>query len=222
MPISAGTRLGDCEIIAPLGEGAMGQVYRARDQSLGRDVAVKVLPEELASDRDRLRRFEQEARAAAALNHPNILAVYRFSTTEKHAPYLITELLQGQTLRERLQQGEVPVRKAVEYALQTARGLAAAHDRGIVHRDLKPENLFLTRDGVLKILDFGLAKLIIPESIGSQSITTVSFTEVGVVLGTVGYMSPEQVRGQGLDHRSDIFSMGAILYEMLSGNRAFH
>jgi serine/threonine protein kinase len=199
----------------------MGEVYRARDLSLNRDVAIKVLPKELASDPDRLRRFEQEARAAAALNHPNILAIYGFNTTEDLTPYLITELLEGQTLRERLQQGEIPVRKAVEFALQTARGLSAAQDRGIVHRDLKPENIFLTRDGVVKILDFGLAKLVIPEPIGAQSIATVSFTEVGVVLGTVGYMSPEQVRGQAVDHRSDIFSLGAILYEMLSGNRAF-
>jgi hypothetical protein len=200
----------------------MGEVYRARDQSLSRDVAVKVLPKDLASDQDRLRRFEQEARAAAALNHPNILAVYSFSTSEDLAPYLITELLEGQTLRERLEQGEIPVRKAVEFALQTARGLAAAHDRGIVHRDLKPENLFLTRDGVVKILDFGLAKLVVPEATGAQtSVATVSVTELGVVLGTLGYMSPEQVRGQGVDNRSDIFSLGAILYEMLSGNRAF-
>jgi Tol biopolymer transport system component len=199
----------------------MGEVYRARDESLGREVAIKVLPKELASDPDRLRRFEQEARAAAALNHPNILAVYGFSTSEEHAPYLVTELLQGQTLRERLQQGEIPVRKAVEFALQTARGLAAAHDRGIVHRDLKPENLFLTRDGVVKILDFGLAKLIVPEVTSKTSVATAGFTEVGVVLGTAGYMSPEQVRGQVVDHRSDIFSLGAILYEMLSGKRAF-
>src|SRR3981081_2989249 len=223
MVLAPRTKLGSYEIVSPLGAGGMGEVYRARDESLDREVAIKVLPKELASDPDRLRRFEQEARAAAALNHPNILAVYGFNTTEEHALYLITELLEGQTLRERLQQGEIPVRKAVEFALQTARGLAAAHDRGIVHRDLKPENLFLTRDGVVKILDFGLAKLIIPEPIGAQtSITTVSFSEVGVVLGTVGYMSPEQVRGQGVDHRSDIFSLGVILYEMLSRNRAFH
>lgn len=199
----------------------MGEVYRARDQSLGREVAIKVLPEE-ASDHDRLRRFEQEARAAAALSHPNILAVYGFCTTEKPAPYLITELLQGQTLRERLQQGTIPVRKVVEFALQTARGLGAAHDRGIVHRDLKPENLFITREGVVKILDFGLAKLIAPDVDLPQSLPpTAALTELGTVLGTVGYMSPEQVRGQVVDHRSDIFNLGAILYEMLSGHRAF-
>jgi serine/threonine protein kinase/Tol biopolymer transport system component len=222
MALVPGTKLGLYEIISPLGAGGMGEVYRARDHSLNRDVAVKVLPKELASDPDRLRRFEQEAQAAAALNHPNILAVYGFSTTEELAPYLITELLQGQTLRERLQQSEIPARKAVEFALQTARGLAAAHDRGIVHRDLKPENLFLTRDGVVKILDFGLAKLVVPEPTGSQPpMATVSLTELGAVLGTAGYMSPEQVRGQSVDHRSDIFSLGAILYEMLSGNRAF-
>ena len=222
MTLPRGIKLGSYGIVSSLGAGGMGEVYRARDESLGREVAIKVLPKELASDPDRLRRFEQEARAAAALNHPNILAVYGFSTTEEHAPYLVTELLQGQTLRERLQQGEIPVRKAVEFALQTARGLAAAHDRGIVHRDLKPENLFLTRDGVVKILDFGLAKLIVPEASSSPTpMATASFTEVGMVLGTAGYMSPEQVRGQLVDHRSDIFSLGTILYEMLSGKRAF-
>ncbi len=222
MTLAPGTKLGAYEIISPLGAGGMGEVYRARDQSLGREVAVKVLPKELASDHYRLRRFEQEARATAALNHPNILAIYGFSMTEDQAPYLVTELLQGQTLRERLQQKEILVRKAVEYALQTARGLAAAHERGIVHRDLKPENLFLTRDGVVKILDFGLAKLVGPEVAGSPApLATVSVTELGVVLGTVGYMSPEQVRGLVADHRSDIFSLGAVLYEMLSGTRAF-
>src|SRR4030081_1307279 len=180
MSLPTGTKLGSYEIVSSLGAGGMGEVDRARDESLGREVAIKVLPKELASDPDRLRRFEQEARAAAALNQPNILAVYGFSTTEEQAPYLVTEHLQGQTLRERLQQGEIPVRKAVEVALQTVRGLAAAHDRGIVHRDLKPENLFLTRDGVVKILDFGLAKLIVPEASASQtSMATVSFTEVG-------------------------------------------
>src|SRR3981081_1026695 len=179
MALLRGIKLGSYEIVSSLGAGGMGEVYRARDESLGREVAIKVLPKELASDPDRLRRSRHEARAAAARTHPNIRAVYGFSTTEEHAPYLVTELLQGQTLRERLQQGEIPVRKAVEFALQTARGLAAAHDRGIVHRDLKPENLFLTRNGVVKILDFGLAKLIVPETGASQtSVSTVSFTEV--------------------------------------------
>ncbi len=222
MVLAPHTKLGPYEIVSSLGAGGMGEVYRARDESLDREVAIKVLPKELASDPDRLRRFEQEARAAAALNHPNILAVYGFSTTEDHAPYLIAELLQGQTLRERLQQGEIAVRKTVEFALQTARGLAAAHARGIVHRDLKPENLFLTKDGVVKILDFGLAKLVGPGATGPEdSVATVGVTEPGVVLGTVGYMSPEQVRGQALDNRSDIFSLGAVFYEMLSGKRAF-
>jgi serine/threonine protein kinase len=223
MSLAPHSKLGSYEILSSLGAGGMGEVYRARDESLGRDVAIKVLPREVASNPDRLRRFEQEARAAAALNHPNILAVYGFSTTPEGAPYLISELLQGQTLRERLQQADIPMRKAIEFALQTARGLAAAHSRGIVHRDLKPENMFLTRDGLVKILDFGLAKLAEPAGTGPQgSIATVSVTEPGVVLGTVGYMSPEQVRGQALDHRTDIFSLGAILYEMLSGKRAFH
>src|SRR4030081_559138 len=222
MGLPRGIKLGFYEIVSPLGVGGMGEVYRARDESLGREVAIKVLPKELASDPDRLRRFEQEARAAAALNHPNILAVYGFSMTEDHAPYLIAELLLGQTLRERLQQGEIPARKAIEFALQITRGLAAAHARGIVHRDLKPENLFLTRDGVVKILDFGLAKLTGPVTTGPQgSMATVSVTEPGVVLGTAGYMSPEQVRGQALDHRTDIFSLGAVFYEVLSGKRAF-
>ncbi len=221
MALAAHTKLGSYEILSSLGEGGMGEVYRARDESLGRDVAIKVLPKEVAGHPDRLRRFEQEARAAAALNHPNILAVYGFSTTPDNAPYLVSELLQGQTLRERLQQGDIPVRKAIEYALQAARGLAAAHSRGITHRDLKPENIFLTRDGVVKILDFGLAKLAEPGGGPQGSMATVSVTEPGVVLGTVGYMSPEQVRGQTVDHRTDIFSLGAVLYEMLSGRRAF-
>src|SRR5438552_9409896 len=222
MPIPAGTQFGDCEILAPLGAGAMGEVYRARDNSLRREVALKLLPEQLASDPDRLRRFEQEARAAAALNHPNIVAVYRFGTQNGNTPYLVTELLQGQTLRERLKQGPILVRKTVDYAIQVARGLAAAHDRGIVHRDLKPENIFLTRDGLVKILDFGLAKLKAPEATEMQStIANRGSTEPGMVLGTVGYMSPEQVRGLVADYRSDIFSLGTILYEMLSGSRAF-
>src|SRR5436305_3870962 len=201
MPIPAGTEFGDCEILAPLGAGAMGEVYRARDNSLGREVALKLLPEQLASDPDRLRRFEQEARAAAALNHPNIVAVYRFGTRNGNTPYLVTELLQGQTLRERLKQGTIPVRKTVDYAAQIARGLAAAHDQGIVHRDLKPENIFLTRDGLVKILDFGLARLE-PGALQTGSddrSPTGAGTAAGIVLGTVGYMCPEESRGRTVE-----------------------
>jgi hypothetical protein len=201
----------------------MGEVYRARDPRLGREVAVKVLTASTTADADRLRRFEQEARAAGILNHPNITAVHDFGSHEG-APYIVTELLEGETLRSRLGTGALPVRKALDYAVQLARGLAAAHEKKIVHRDLKPENIFLTRDGRVKILDFGLAKLKESESVeGEQTVlpTQTRGTEPGVVMGTMGYMSPEQVRGQAADHRSDIFSFGAILYEMLSGQRAF-
>jgi serine/threonine protein kinase len=222
MTLPSGIKLGSYEIIAPLGAGGMGEVYRARDQQLGRDVAIKVLPSFLSRDPDRLRRFEQEARAAAALNHPNILAVYQLGTHEG-APYLVSELLEGSTLRDQLLRGPLSIRKAVDYGIQTARGLAAAHEKGIVHRDLKPENLFVTKDGRIKILDFGLAKLI-PNRHASQSSTPTltEGTESGVVLGTVGYMSPEQVRGHTADDRADLFAFGAILYEMLTGKRAFH
>jgi len=223
MTLVAGTRLGPYTVVAPLGAGGMGEVYRARDPRLGREVAVKVLPAAFAGAPDRLRRFEQEARAAGQLNHPNLLAVYDVGTHEG-SPYIVSELLEGETLRERLLGTALPVRKAVEYALQIARGLAAAHGKGIVHRDLKPENLFVTRDGRIKILDFGLAKLVRPES-GTPALaeaTTLPVdSEPGTVLGTVGYMSPEQVRGEVVDQRADIFSCGAILYEMLSGQRAF-
>ena len=223
MTLSAGTRLGPYEILAPLGAGGMGEVYRARDTRLGREVAVKVLPASFSQEADRLRRFEQEARAASALNHPNIVTLHDVGQHEG-APYVVTELLEGETLRARLATGALSPRKATEYAIQIAQGLAAAHEKGIVHRDLKPENLFITEDGRVKILDFGLAKLIQPETASQQqtSIPTISpGTEPGVVMGTVGYMSPEQVKGQSADHRSDIFSFGAILYEMLSGRRAF-
>jgi serine/threonine protein kinase len=223
LTIAAGSRLGPYEVLAPLGAGGMGEVYRARDARLNRDVAIKVLPASLSRDRDRLRRFEQEARAAGVLNHPNITAVYDVGTYEG-APYLVSELLEGETLRERLAGGALPVRKAIDFGLQIAHGLAAAHEKGIVHRDLKPENLFITKDGRVKILDFGLAKLIHPEKPGvslTEIPTQTARTEPGVVMGTVGYMSPEQVRGQQADARSDIFSFGSVLYEMLTGERAF-
>ena len=221
MALTSGTKLGPYEILAPLGAGGMGEVYRARDARLNREVAIKVLPAAFARDPERLRRFQQEAQAVAVLNHPNILAVHDFGEHEG-SPYLVTELLEGETLRERLRSGALPVRKATAYSEQVARGLAAAHEKGIVHRDLKPENIFVTRDGRVKILDFGLAKLTHPEdAVLSDAATLASQTEPGVVMGTVGYMSPEQVKGQSADHRSDLFSFGAILYEMLSGKRAF-
>ena len=199
----------------------MGEVYRARDTRLGRDVAIKVLPEALANDADRLRRFEQEARTIAALNHPNILGIHDIGAHDG-APFLVSEFLEGQTLREKLVSGPLPVRRAIEYALGIAEGLAAAHEKGIVHRDLKPENVFVTRDGRIKVLDFGLAKLVRPEENHETAVTLTSpATLPGTVMGTVGYMSPEQVRGEPIDPRSDIFSFGAVLYEMLTGKRAF-
>src|SRR5664279_3708593 len=226
MTIPAGTKLGPYEILSPLGAGGMGEVYRARDTRLGREVAVKVLPASFSQDADRLKRFEQEARAAGVLNHPNITAVHDIGTsTGDGAPYIVTELLEGETLRARLAGGAIAVSKAIDYAVQIAKGLAAAHEKGIIHRDLKPENLFLTNDGRVKILDFGLAKLTQPEGqSGPQTNlpTAAAATEPGVVMGTLGYMSPEQVKGKPADQRSDLFSFGAILYEMLSGVRAFH
>jgi eukaryotic-like serine/threonine-protein kinase len=216
-------RLGPYEIIAPLGAGGMGEVYRAKDPRLGREVAIKILPASFAGNEERLRRFEQEARATGSLNHPNILAIYDLGV-HAGSPYVVSELLQGETLRERLYYGALPPRKAIEIAIQAARGVAAAHDRGIIHRDLKPENLFLTTDGHLKILDFGLAKFAQPDdgTTGDTQLPTItSLTKAGFVVGTIGYMSPEQVRGQTVDHLSDIFSLGAIFYEMLSGHRAF-
>ena len=223
MALTSGTKLGPYEIHSMLGAGGMGEVYRAQDSRLNRTVAIKVLPASFSADRERLQRFAQEARAAAALNHPNILSIFDIGE-EKGAPYVVSELLEGETLRDRLRNGPLPSRRVVEYAVQVARGLAVAHEKGIVHRDLKPENLFLTSDGRVKILDFGLAKLTLPEShdgIGDAPTVQVA-TEAGVVMGTAGYMSPEQVRGKSADHRSDIFAFGAILYEMISGKRAFH
>ena len=217
--LTKGTRLGDFEILSLVGAGGMGEVYRALDRRLERDVAIKVLPRFVSFDPERLSRFEQEAKAAAALNHPNILAVFHMGTYEG-APYLVSELLEGETLREQIKRGSIALKKAIDYGLQIAHGLAAAHGKGIVHRDLKPENLFVTSDGRIKILDFGLAKLTHHES-DTQGTKQTLDTEPGAVLGTVGYMSPEQVRGLVADHRSDIFAFGAILYEMLSGKRAF-
>jgi len=222
MNLTSGTKLGPYEIVSLLGAGGMGEVYRARDSRLKRDVAVKVLPQALSLDADRLRRFEQEALATAALNHPNILAVFDIGT-HQGAPYVVSELLEGETLRERLRSGAIAVRKTLDYALQIAHGLGTAHAKGIIHRDLKPENIFLTKDGRVKILDFGLAKLTQTEPGVHTSLPTMTHaTEAGVVMGTAGYMSPEQVRGAAVDARSDIFSFGAILYEMISGKRAFH
>jgi eukaryotic-like serine/threonine-protein kinase len=236
MSLPSGTKLGPYEIQSLLGAGGMGEVYRARDTRLQRDVAIKILPSSLAPDQDRLRRFELEARAVAALNHPNLLTVFDVGAAQlpnkaaksgasdaaAESPYIVSELLEGTTLRQLLAAGAMRERKAVDFAIQIARGLAAAHERGIVHRDLKPDNIFITDDGRAKILDFGLAKL--SEAAAKDADATLDHpaTQAGVVLGTVGYMSPEQVRGQAADARSDIFSFGAVLYEMLGGKRAFH
>ena len=226
MTFTTGTKLGAYEILAPLGKGGMGEVWRARDTRLNREVAIKVLPADFANDADRLQRFEQEAHATSALNHPNILTVHDFGLASAElggAPYLVAELLDGEELRAELERGALAPRKAIEYARQIADGLAAAHAKGIVHRDLKPENLFVTADGRVKILDFGLAKLRPQPAMnaGSEVATQKKITDPGTVMGTVGYMSPEQVRGQDVDHRSDIFSFGIILHEMLSGQRTF-
>jgi eukaryotic-like serine/threonine-protein kinase len=219
--LSDGSKLGPYEILAPLGAGGMGEVYRARDSKLDRVVAVKVLPAELNDNAEALLRFEREAKAVAALSHPNILAIHDFGKDGGRA-YAVTELLEGATLRERLRGGPLSPRKAVEVGAQIARGLAAAHDKGIVHRDLKPENLFLTTDGRVKILDFGLARADVPGGPDDgNSPTRTRQTDPGTVLGTVGYMSPEQVRGQVADSRSDIFALGCVLHEMLSGRRTF-
>ena len=218
MPLPAGTRFGPYELVSFIGAGAMGEVYRARDLRLGRGVALKLLPPLFFINPDRLQRFEQEARATSMLNHPNILAIYDIGRGDGHS-YIVSELLEGETLRSRLLHGTISVRGAVDSAIQIARGLAAAHAKGIVHRDLKPENLFVTKEGPIKILDFGLAKVTSTEfeSASSDEVHTIP----GVVIGSAPYMAPEQVRAQSVDHRADIFALGAILYEMLSGRRAF-
>ena len=220
MSLTSGTKLGPYEIQSALGAGGMGEVYRARDTRLQRDVALKILPESFAREGDRLHRFEQEARAVAALNHPNILAI--FDTGQQNgSPYLVSELLEGETLRTVLDGGVLPQRKTIEYGVQIAQGLAAAHEKGIVHRDLKPENVFITKDGRVKILDFGLAKLAQKAAVADGVTLTSSHTAAGMVMGTASYMAPEQVRGDAADPRTDIFAFGAVLYEMASGKRAF-
>ena len=223
MALTSGVHLGPYEIFSLLGSRGMGEVYRGRDPRLGRDVAIKVLPSNASSDPGRVQRFEQDARAAAALNHPNILTVYEVGV-DHGAPYIVSELLEGQMLRERLRNGPLSVRTSVDYAVQIAQGLSAAHDKGLVHRDLKPDNVFVTSGGGVKILDFGLAKLIDQEGTGVVSSvlpTALPGTSPGLVLGTTGYMSPEQVSGAAVDHRTDVFASGVILYEMLTGQRAF-
>jgi serine/threonine protein kinase len=216
MPLSAGTRLGPYEILAAIGAGGMGEVYRARDTRLKREVAVKVLPREFATDPARRQRFEFEARTVAALNHPNIIAIYDVGMDDT-TPYIVSELIDGEPLRA----GGFALRRILHCAVQIADGLAAAHNAGVVHRDLKPDNILLTRDGHIKILDFGLARMTASRTAAAATETLTIHTEPGVVMGTVGYMSPEQVRGKEADHRSDIFSFGVVLYELLSGGRAF-
>ena len=218
MALASGSRLGPYEIVSALGEGGMGEVYRAHDPRIGRDVAIKVLPVATSQNRDHLQRFEQEARATGSLQHPNLLVIFDFGT-HNGAPFIVSELLEGTSLRDRLDKGRLSSRKSIEYAVQVARGLGAAHDKGVVHRDLKPENIFITADERVKILDFGLAKLMQPDDseVSASAATQRMATSPGVVLGTVGYMSPEQVRGTAIDHRSDVFSFGVVLYEMISG-----
>jgi eukaryotic-like serine/threonine-protein kinase len=221
--LAPGTRLGPYEIIASLGAGGMGEVFRARDTKLNRDVAIKVLPQRLAADADALARFEREALAVAALSHPNILAIHDFGEANGQR-FAVMELLEGQTLRQVLESGPLQTKRAAEYGRQIAEGLAAAHAKGLVHRDLKPENVFVTRDGHVKILDFGLARQVVASGTGrnqTTSPTMVGSTEPGMVMGTVGYMAPEQVRGDAVDHRADIFAFGVVLFEMLAGKRPF-
>ena len=223
MTLSSGTRLGPYEILSPLGAGGMGEVYRARDTRLEREVAVKVLPSALASDPERLKRFEREARSASSLNHPNIVTIYDIGSTGS-VSYIAMELVNGEPLRTLLTEGALPTRLLLQLGTQIAEGLAKAHAAGIVHRDLKPDNVMVTEDGLVKILDFGLAKLTQPDTSGggrTQAPTVSGATEEGIVLGTVGYMSPEQATGKSVDFRSDQFSLGSILYEMATGRRAF-
>jgi len=214
MALNTGTRLGPYEVVSPIGAGAMGVVYKARDTRLNRLVAIKVLTAGYVENVQHQRRFEQEARAVALLQHPNILVLHDVGTHDG-SPYLVSEFLEGETLRVLLSRGPLALRKTIEYGCEIAYGLAAAHDKGIAHRDLKPENILITKDGLAKILDFGLAKLAGSQPAGSEvseAKTLSALSEPGVVMGTVGYMSPEQVRGESVDARSDIFSFGAVLY----------
>jgi serine/threonine protein kinase len=221
MTLTAGSRLGPYEILAPLGAGGMGEVYRARDSRLGREVAVKILPGAVSEDPEHLARFDREARTLATLNDPHILAVHDVGT-ENGTAYIVSELLEGETLRHHLGRHRLTVREAAGYAAQIARGLAAAHEKGVVHRDLKPANVFVAKEGTVKLLDFGLAKVTPPEAPTDRTAATADAdTAEGAVLGTVDYMSPEQVRGQAVDHRSDVFAFGTVLYEMLTGERPF-
>ncbi|HYN20249.1 MAG TPA: serine/threonine-protein kinase, partial [Thermoanaerobaculia bacterium] len=222
MTLSPGTRLGPYEILAPLGAGGMGEVYRARDTKLGRDAAIKVLLSEVSADAERRLRFEQEARSASALNHPNIITVYDIDSSDSNL-YLAMELVEGKTLREMLSAELLPAKKMLDISVQVADGLAKAHAAGIVHRDLKPENLMISKDGFVKILDFGLAKLVegVAEEGSVLPTVVVPGTLPGTVMGTVGYMSPEQASGEPVDYRSDQFAFGSILYEMATGRRAF-
>jgi len=222
MPLAPGSRLGPYEILSPLGAGGMGEVYRSRDSRLGRDVALKVIPRESSRDSERVRRFEQEARAAGTLSHPNVCAIYDVGTHEG-SPFVVMELLEGASLRAIMETGAVPLRKALGYVAQAAEGLAAAHEKGIIHRDLKPENLFLTKDARVKVLDFGLAKLTgtdVSTPAGETS-PPGTMTSPGVVLGTIAYMAPEQIRGLAVDARADVFALGVILFEMFTGRRPF-
>ncbi len=220
LQMQAGDRLGPYEIVGQLGAGGMGEVYRARDSRLGREVAIKILPAEFSGKRDRMERFEQEARSASALNHPNIITVFDIGS-QNNISYIAMEFVDGKTLRDLLGTGAIPLRKIVNIAAQIADGLAKAHAAGIVHRDLKPENLMISQDGFVKILDFGLAKSQEIPSAGASVLPTIARTDAGVILGTVGYMSPEQASARPVDFRSDQFSFGSILYEMCTGKRAF-
>src|SRR5882724_7245490 len=220
MALTSGAKLGPYEIVGPLGAGGMGEVYRARDARLDRSVAIKILPAAFSTDSDRLHRFEQEARSASALNHPNIVTIYALGL-DASTHYIAMELVEGKTLRELLASGLLPIRKAIEIAAQVAEGLAKAHEAGITHRDLKPENLMVSHDGFVKILDFGLAKLTPPGEKSEMSTTSGLQTQLGLVIGTVQYMSPEQASGDQSDFRSDQFSFGLVLYEMVTGSRAF-